>query len=247
MAAESPIEWTEATWNPVTGCDKISPGCKNCYAARLAVRLQAMGQNNYRNGFKITLQPQMLTLPLTWKRGRKVFVNSMSDLFHKDVPVEYIQRVFAVMNQTPQHTYQILTKRPQRLLDIDSQLLWADHIWMGISVESAEYRGRIDLLRHTHARVKFLSVEPLIERVGNIDLGGIDWVIVGGESGPGARPMCEAWVTEIRDQCLAAGTKFFFKQWGGVRKHRTGRLLGGRTWDDMPAAKSPEENFCLAL
>ena len=247
MAAESPIEWTEATWNPVTGCDKVSPGCKNCYAARLAVRLKAMGQENYRNGFKVTLQPQMLALPLTWKRGRKIFVNSMSDLFHEAVPAEYIQRVFAVMNRTPQHTYQILTKRPQLLLALDPALPWADHIWMGVSVESASYRGRIDLLRRTHARVKFLSVEPLIGRIAGMNLEGIDWVIVGGESGPGARPMQEEWVTEIRDQCLDAGVKFFFKQWGGVRKHRTGRLLNGRTWDEMPNYALEQEEMGAVL
>ncbi len=234
MAAESPIEWTEATWNPVTGCDKVSPGCKNCYAGRLAVRLKAMGQHNYRNGFEVTLQPQMLSLPTAWKRGRKIFVNSMSDLFHEDVPTDYIQRVFAVMNQAPQHTYQILTKRPQRLLELDRTLAWADHIWMGVSVENASYRNRIDLLRRTRARVKFLSVEPLIGRIADMNLDGIDWVIVGGESGPGARPVQETWVTEIRDQCLAADVKFFFKQWGGVRKHKTGRVLEGRTWDEIP-------------
>ncbi len=246
MAAESPIEWTEATWNPITGCDKISPGCKNCYAARLAARLRAMGQGNYRNGFEVTLQPQMLSLPLTWRRGRKVFVNSMSDLFHEAVPVEYIHRVFTVMNQAPQHTYQILTKRPQRLLALDPGLLWADHIWMGVSVESAAYQDRINLLRRTRARVKFLSVEPLIGRITGMNLGGIDWVIVGGESGPGARPMQEGWVTEIRDQCLDAGVKFFFKQWGGVRKHQTGRLLGGRTWDEMPHHAPEQEELYAA-
>ena len=240
MAAESPIEWTEATWNPVTGCDKVSPGCKNCYAARMALRLQAMGQHNYRNGFKVTLQPQMLLLPASWKRGRKIFVNSMSDLFHEDVPVEFIQRVFTVMNQAPQHKYQILTKRPQRLLELDCTLPWADHIWMGVSVESAAYRSRIDLLRRTHARIKFLSVEPLLGRIANMNLAGIDWVIVGGESGPHARPVQGAWVSEIRDQCLAADVRFFFKQWGGVRKHRTGRILDGRTWDEMPSyAEAP--------
>lgn len=234
MAAESPIEWTEATWNPVTGCDKVSPGCKNCYAARMALRLRAMGQRNYRNGFEVTLQPQTLSLPLTWKRGRKIFVNSMSDLFHESVPAEYIQQVFAVMNQTPHHTFQILTKRPQRLLELDPVLPWADHIWMGVSVESAAYRGRIDHLRQTHARVKFLSVEPLLGQITGMKLDGIDWVIVGGESGPGARPMQTAWVTDIRDQCVAANVRFFFKQWGGVRKHRTGRVLDGRTWDETP-------------
>ena len=239
MAVESPIEWTEATWNPVTGCDKVSPGCKNCYAGRMAVRLKAMGQHNYRNGFEVTLQPQMLSLPLTWKRGRKIFVNSMSDLFHEAVPTEYIQSVFAVMNQTPQHTYQILTKRPRRLLALDPALPWRENIWMGVSVENATYCNRIDLLRQTQARVKFLSVEPLIGRIANMNLGGIDWVIVGGESGPGARPVQEAWVTEIRDQCLAANVKFFFKQWGGVRKHRTGRSLDGRTWDEMPQQVKP--------
>ena len=234
MAAESPIEWTEATWNPVTGCDKVSPGCKNCYAARMALRLRAMGQHNYRNGFEVTLQPQTLSLPLTWKRGRKIFVNSMSDLFHETVPTDYIQQVFAVMNRTPHHTFQILTKRPQRLLELDPLLPWADHIWMGVSVESAAYRARIDLLRRTHAHVKFLSVEPLLGQIADMNLYGINWVIVGGESGPRARPMQETWVTEIRDQCVAADVRFFFKQWGGTRKHRTGRVLGGRTWDEMP-------------
>ncbi len=238
MAAESPIEWTEATWNPVTGCDKVSPGCKNCYAARMALRLRAMGQRNYRNGFEVTLQPQTLSLPLTWKRGRKIFVNSMSDLFHESVPAEYIQQVFAVMNQTPHHTFQILTKRPQRLLELDSMLPWADHIWMGVSVESAAFRSRIDLLRRTRAHVKFLSVEPLLGRIVDMNLDGINWVIVGGESGPRARPMLDTWVTEIRDQCVAASVRFFFKQWGGVRKHRTGRVLDGRTWDEMPPQHS---------
>ena len=234
MAAESPIEWTEATWNPVTGCDKVSPGCKNCYAARMALRLRAMGQRNYQNGFEVTLQPQTLSLPLTWKRGRKIFVNSMSDLFHESVPAEYIQRVFEVMNQTPHHTFQILTKRPQRLLELDPALPWADHIWMGVSVESAAYRGRIDHLRQTRARVKFLSVEPLLGQISDMNLDGIDWVIVGGESGPRARSMQTAWVIDIRDQCVAANVRFFFKQWGGVRKHLTGRVLDGRTWDEIP-------------
>ena len=234
MAAESPIEWTEATWNPVTGCDKVSPGCKNCYAARMAVRLRAMGQRNYRNGFEVTLQPQMLSLPLTWKRGRKIFVNSMSDLFHESVPADYIQQVFAVMNKTPHHTYQILTKRPQRLLELDPELPWADHIWMGVSVESTAYRSRIDLLRRTRAHVKFLSVEPLLGRIADMNLDGIDWVIVGGESGPRSRPMQESWVRDIRDQCVATDVRFFFKQWGGVRKHYTGRVLEGRTWDELP-------------
>lgn len=243
MAAESPIEWTEATWNPVTGCDKVSPGCKNCYAARMALRLRAMGQHNYRHGFQVTLQPQALSLPLTWKRGRKIFVNSMSDLFHESVPVDYIQQVFAVMNQAPQHTYQILTKRPQRLLELDPVLPWADHIWMGVSVESAAYRCRIDLLRRTHASVKFLSVEPLLGQIADMNLEEIDWVIVGGESGPGARLVQPEWVANIRDQCLAANVKFFFKQWGGVRKHQTGRELEGRTWDDMP--KIPQTNLAF--
>lgn len=235
MATNSPIEWTDATWNPVTGCDKISPGCKHCYAERLAKRLQAARNPNYSNGFELTLQPQMLTRPLEWRKPRKIFVNSMSDLFHDDVPLEYIQRVFAVMNAANWHQYQVLTKRAERLEELSPLLPWAPHIWMGVSVESERYLSRIECLRRTHAHVKFLSLEPLLGPLPKMDLRGIDWAIAGGESGPGARPMDIDWLKDIRDQCLEAGVAFFFKQWGGVQKKKAGRELEGRTWDQMPA------------
>lgn len=235
MATNSHIEWTDATWNPVTGCTKISPGCKNCYAERLAIRLKAMGQANYRNGFKLTLQPQMLELPLRWKTPRRIFVNSMSDLFHKDVPTDYIKRVFETMNNADWHQYQVLTKRSDRVLELCGELDWSPQIWMGASVENEKYKFRIDELRKTKARVKFLSLEPLLGPLGKLELSRIDWVIVGGESGPGARAVKPEWVTEIRDQCVASGIAFFFKQWGGVQKSKTGRTLDGRTWDEMPA------------
>ncbi len=236
MAQSSSIEWTEATWNPVTGCTKISPGCKHCYAERLALRLQAMGQRNYANGFEMTLQPQMLDLPLKWKKPQTIFVNSMSDLFHTEVPAAYINRVFSVMNRADWHRYQVLTKRSERLLELSEHLIWREHVWMGVSVESAAYAHRIHHLRGTGARVKFLSLEPLLGPLENLNLKGIGWVIVGGESGPGARPIRREWVLDIRDQCMDANVPFFFKQWGGTRKSVTGRLLEGRTWDQMPAA-----------
>jgi protein gp37 len=235
MATNSHIEWTDATWNPVTGCSKISPGCKFCYAERLAKRLQAMGQGNYRNGFAVTLQPQMLELPTRWKTPRNIFVNSMSDLFHEDVPLSYIQQVFSVMTRAHWHQYQVLTKRAERVRELSSQLNWQPQIWMGVSVENEKYLSRIDLLRQTGAHVKFLSIEPLLGPLREIKLHGIDWVIVGGESGPGARPVDPAWITGLRDRCLLDGVPFFFKQWGGVMKKRNGRLLEGRTWDDMPS------------
>jgi protein gp37 len=234
MASGSPIEWTEATWNPVTGCDKISPGCAHCYAERMAKRLQAMGQSNYVRGFELTLHESMLGVPLRWKRPRRIFVNSMSDMFHENVPLSFIQAAFTVMRQADWHEYQILTKRSERLLSLDCHLDWPPQVWMGVSVENARFVRRIDDLRSTGARVKFLSLEPLLGPLPRLDLSGIDWVIVGGESGPRARPMREAWVRDIRDQCAAAGVAFFFKQWGGVFKSRTGRELQGRTWDEMP-------------
>jgi protein gp37 len=232
--AQSTIEWTDATWNPVTGCTKISPGCKHCYAERMAKRLKMMGQTNYRNGFEMTLQPHMLELPLKWKAPKRIFVNSMSDLFHTDVPFSYIEDVFVVMRQAHWHQYQVLTKRSERLLELSPQLQWAPHIWMGVSVENRDYVGRIDDLRKTTAHVKFLSLEPLLGPLHKLNLRGIDWAIVGGESGPGARPVDAAWVTDIRDQCVRAGVAFFFKQWGGVQKKKTGRELEGRTWNEMP-------------
>lgn len=235
MADKSAIEWTEATWNPVTGCTKISQGCKHCYAERLAGRLQAMGVPQYRNGFALTLHPQMLDRPRRWRRSRVVFVNSMSDLFHRDVPLEFIQRVFEVMNETPRHTYQVLTKRPEIAADYAPHLAWTPNIWMGTSVENALVGHRIANLRMIPAAVRFLSLEPLLGPLHRLPLAGVHWAIVGGESGPGARPMDPAWVREIRDQCVAAGVPFFFKQWGGVNKKATGRVLDGRTWDEMPA------------
>ena len=238
MATKSSIEWTESTWNPVTGCNKISPGCKNCYAERLAKRLKAMGQANYKNGFRLTLQPQMLELPLSWKKPQTIFVNSMSDLFHKNVPLEYIQQVFDVMKRAHWHRFQVLTKRSERLAELSSQLEWSPNIWMGVSVESQKYISRIDDLRRTNARIKFLSLEPLIGSLKNLELSSIDWAIVGGESGYGARPIQEDWVIEIRNQCQKAGVAFFFKQWGGVNKKKTGRLLEDRTWDEMPEEKA---------
>jgi len=234
MAANSSIEWTEATWNPVTGCDKISPGCKHCYAERMARRLKAMGLRNYANGFKVTLHENSLDLPLSWKKPQNIFVNSMSDLFHKNVPDEFIERVFDVMNSASWHRYQILTKRSDRLSSLSRILPWEENIWMGVSVENAQTAYRIDDLENSDASVKFLSLEPLLGAIPNLNLKGIDWVIVGGESGPGARPMKEEWVSEIRDQCIAANVPFFFKQWGGVNKKKAGRLLDGRFWNEMP-------------
>jgi len=235
MAVHSGIEWTETTWNPVTGCTRISPGCKNCYAERMAYRLRAMGQPNYANGFRVTLHEHMLPLPLTWKKSRMIFVNSMSDLFHKEVPIEFIEKTFAVMEKASWHTFQVLTKRSDRLREIDSTIGIPDNVWLGVSVECARYLPRIDDLRATHAPVKFLSLEPLIGPLHLLSLEGIHWVIVGGESGPGARPMKEAWVRDIRDTCLASEVPFFFKQWGGVRKKSAGRVLEGRTWNQMPS------------
>lgn len=234
MATKSSIEWTESTWNPLTGCTKVSPGCKHCYAERMAKRLHAMGQPNYANGFKLTLHPQALEIPLSWKKPQIIFVNSMSDLFHKDVPMEFIQQVFDVMRRADWHTFQVLTKRSERLLELDSQIEWPDNVWMGVSVENQDYKFRIDDLRRTHAKIKFLSLEPLLGPLPKLNLRSINWVIVGGESGPGARPLMEEWVIDIRDQCRAKHVPFFFKQWGGVNKKRAGRLLQGHTWDEMP-------------
>lgn len=237
MAQSSGIEWTEATWNPVTGCTKVSPGCAHCYAERMAKRLKGMGQRNYVNGFKLTAHDHALKTPTKWKKPRTIFVNSMSDLFHKDVPLSFIKQVFETMNGAHWHRYQVLTKRAERLLEVDKELLWRPNIWMGVSVENETYQRRIDQLKRTGAHLKFLSLEPLLGPLPSIDLSGIDWVIVGGESGPGARPMSEDWVVEIRDQCLKAKVPFFFKQWGGVRKKKAGRLLQGRTWDEIPAVE----------
>ena len=234
MGLKSAIEWTESTWNPVTGCTKVSPGCKHCYAERIAERLRAMGQENYRKGFALTLQPQMLDLPLRWRAPQTIFVNSMSDLFHENVPLDYIQRVFDVMRRAHWHRFQVLTKRADRLAELAPKLPWEPNIWMGVSVESDRYRGRIDALRQADAAIRFLSLEPLLGPVHDLNLQGIHWVIVGGESGPGARPMDAAWAKDLRDQCRRSKVPFFFKQWGGTNKKRAGRVLDGRTWDEMP-------------
>ena len=234
MAEKSAIEWTESTWNPVTGCTKISTGCLNCYAERMALRLQAMGQPNYRNGFKVTCHRHTLDMPLRWKKPQMVFVNSMSDLFHKDVPDDFIWDIYSTMRQAKQHQYQILSKRAERLAALSPELPWLENIWMGVTVEAADYKYRIDYLRYTGAKVKFLSLEPLLNDLGELNLDEIDWVIVGGESGPGARPVEINWVRNIREQCLTQNVPFFFKQWGGTNKKKTGRLLDGKTWDEMP-------------
>ena len=250
MAKGSGIEWTESTWNPVTGCTKLSPGCRHCYAERMAERLQAMGQQNYRNGFSVTLQPHMLELPLRWKTPQTIFVNSMSDLFHKDVPLEYIRSVFKVMRRAHWHRFQVLTKRADRLAALRTELEWAPNIWMGVSVEGEKYRRRIDRLRETGAMLKFLSLEPLLGPLPRLDLRGIHWVIVGGESGPNARPMDPEWARDLREQCRRAKVPFFFKQWGGRNKKVAGRVLDGRTWDEMPVVPSlvptrtPQATWC---
>ncbi len=235
MGDHSAIEWTDATWNPVTGCTKVSPGCKNCYAERLALRLQAMGNPRYRNGFAVTLHPDQIDLPLRWKRPRRIFVNSMSDLFHEAVPDQYICRVFEVMDAAKWHVFQVLTKRARRLAELAPHLSWPSNVWQGVSIESANYIWRIAELIRVPAAVRFLSVEPLLGPISNLPLESIDWVIVGGESGPGHRPAKREWVREIRDQCFAAGVPFFFKQWGGQTPKAGGRRLDGRQWDEMPA------------
>ncbi|REK35129.1 MAG: phage Gp37/Gp68 family protein [Planctomycetota bacterium] len=234
MSQGSAIEWTEATWNPVTGCTKVSPGCKHCYAERMARRLKAMGQSRYRDGFAVTLQPDVVELPTRWKKPRVIFVNSMSDLFHDSVPDQFILDCFSVMNRTPRHTYQVLTKRPERLSEMSSRIDWTENIWIGTSIESSDYTWRAKQLVTVPASIRFLSVEPLLGAIPRLPLTNIDWVIVGGESGPGAREMAPAWVRQIRDRCVARGVPFFFKQWGGVHKSKTGRVLDGRKWDEMP-------------
>ncbi len=235
MSTYSSIEWTEVTWNPVTGCTKVSPGCQHCYAERMAKRLKAMGQPKYANEFKLTIHPAYLDQPLGWKKPRMVFVNSMSDLFHEEVSLPFILKVFDVMRQASQHTFQVLTKRSRRLLELEPEIDWPENVWMGVSVENQDYTFRIEHLRQTSARVKFLSLEPLLGPLPNLNLSGIDWVIVGGESGPDARPMAEKWVVDVRDQCQTSEVPFFFKQWGGFRRKEAGRELKGRTWDQMPA------------
>jgi len=224
VAEKSAIEWTDATWNPVTGCTKVSPGCKHCYAERLANRLRAMGNARYKNGFELTLHPDVLERPLRWRRPRRIFVNSMSDLFHEQIPPDFVQRAFAVMADASQHVFQILTKRPERVVELADRLTWPTNVWMGVSVETQEYAWRTDLLRKVPAAVRFLSLEPLLGPLSGLDLTGIHWVIVGGESGPGHRPARADWIRGIRDLCGDKDTAFFFKQWGGenTESGRTG-------------------------
>jgi len=244
MADHSKIEWTQATWNPVTGCSKVSTGCKRCYAARLAARLQAMGNARYRNGFEVTLHPDLIELPKRWREPRLIFVNSMSDLFHERVPLEFIERVFSTMQACPQHTFQVLTKRSARLRQLSGHLSWPPNVWMGVSVENARVMHRIHDLLCVPAAVRFLSCEPLLGPLEDLPLDGIHWVIVGGESGPGARPMKAEWVESILRQCRKANVPFFFKQWGGVRKDLTGRKLNGRTYDEMPECSTAPAFEC---
>ncbi len=243
MANKSTIEWTEATWNPTTGCDQLSPGCDHCYALTLSKRLKAMGQPKYQRdgdpqtsgpGFGLTIHPDALDIPRTWSAPRTIFVNSMSDLFHPEVPESYINQVFSVIADTPQHQYQVLTKRSKRLADVGQRLTWPSNLWMGVSIESARYRFRLDHLRHIEAAIRFVSAEPLLGPLEHLDLDGIDWLIAGGESGPGARPVEEAWLIGLRDQCAAAEVPFFFKQWGGRTPKAGGRELEGSTHDEMP-------------
>ncbi len=232
--AQSNIEWTEMTWNPTTGCDKVSQGCKFCYAEIMSRRLQAMGVDKYRDNFQVRIHEKELETPYRWKRSKVVFVNSMSDLFHKDVPLGFIQKVFKVMRDNPQHVFQVLTKRADRLLELNSKLKWSHNIWMGVSVEDEKVETRIDYLRNTDAKVKFLSLEPLIGPLSNLNLEKIDWVIVGGESGHKPRPMHSDWVLDIQEQCERNEVAFFFKQWGGKNKKKNGRILNGKTYDEMP-------------
>ena len=236
--SKSKIEWTESTWNPVSGCTKVSRGCDNCYAERMAMRLKAMGTRGYENGFDVTLHPHALDKPLKMKKPQVIFVNSMSDIFHDKIPDEFIFQIFEVMNKAHWHTFQVLTKRPKRLAKMASKLNWTDNIWMGVTVEANEYVDRVDYLRDCPAKIKFLSLEPLIDSVDKLDYTGIDWVIVGGESGYGARVMQKEWVLEIRDRCENENIDFFFKQWGGVNKKKAGRELDGKYYDDMPELNS---------
>lgn len=241
MAKKTSIEWTQMTWNPVTGCNKVSTGCKHCYAEIMANRLHLMGSPRYQNRFKLTMHEDLVDLPMKWKQPRMIFVNSMSDLFHKDVPLSFIQRVFETMRKCPQHQFQVLTKRAERLVELSGDLEWSRNIWMGVSVENQRYAYRSKLLSLVPAHIRFLSVEPLVGRIQHLPLEGIHWVIVGGESGGGARWMDPKWVEEIYAQCQSTQVPFFFKQWGGVQKHRTGRELFGRTFDEMPRALAVEQ------
>ena len=234
MSEKSTIEWTNSTWNPITGCTKVSLGCKNCYAEAFAERWRGIPGHPYEQGFDLRLWPKRLMLPLTWKKPRTIFVNSMSDLFHETVPLSFVREVFQVMEKASWHTFQVLTKRADRLSAIAPELNWPSNVWMGVSVETAQYLWRVERLRNVSTAVRFISIEPLLGRIGTIDLSGIDWVIVGGESGPGARSIDPEWVREIRGQCTKGGIPFFFKQWGGVQKKKAGRVLDGRIWNEIP-------------
>lgn len=239
--SKSKIEWTETTWNPTTGCNKVSEGCKNCYAEVMSNRLKAMGVDKYKNNFKITEHPKELSKPYNWKKSKVIFVNSMSDLFHRQVSLEFIKQVFEVMNENTHHVFQVLTKRPKRVLELQDELFWSHNIWLGTSVEDNKVLERVDTLRKTKAKIKFLSCEPLIGSLNELNLEGIDWVIVGGESGPNARPMKEEWVIDIMDNCKSNKVSFFFKQWGtwgadGKKRNKkaNGRELNGQTWEENP-------------
>ena len=234
MSLASKIEWTESTWNPVTGCSKVSLGCANCYAETMAKRLKAMGNPSYFNGFEVTCHERMLDLPISWNKPRVVFVNSMSDLFHEEIPLEFVQRVFSTMREAEQHTFQVLTKRSERLVELAGDIDWPENVWMGVSIENADYLYRLDHLKEINAAVKFVSFEPLLGAIGDADLSGIGWVVVGGESGPKSREIKEEWVLDIKAQCEKDAALFFFKQWGGTNKKKAGRLLLGRTWNEMP-------------
>mgnify|MGYP001026939893 FL=1 len=244
MSSKSSIEWTESTWNPTTGCTKVSPGCLNCYAERFAERWRGIKGHPYEQGFDIRVWPDRVAMPLSWKKPRLIFVNSMSDLFHDEIPLDFVRNVFDVMEKAHWHQFQLLTKRPERMLELSRQLdRWPSNVWAGVSVESQAWTWRYEVLKQIPAQIRFLSCEPLIGLL-DLDLQGINWVIVGGESGPGSRPMKTEWVREIRDQCLSSGVPFFFKQWGGVQKKRNGRTLDGRTWDDFPSLNE-DKQLCV--
>jgi protein gp37 len=247
MGLNSAIEWVTATWNPLTGCTKISPGCSHCYAERMSKRLKLMGNRNYANEFQVTLHEHMLVQPLKWKKRQRVFVNSMSDLYHKDVPFEFIRKVFDVMCRADWHTFKILTKRAERLEQLSPRLPWPDNVWQGVSVENEDYTWRIDHLRRTGARTKFLSIEPLLGPILKLDLTGIDWIIIGGESGPGARPMAKEWLLDIIGQARAQDVPIFFKQWGGTNKKKRGRELDGKTYDEMPLSVGERRRVPLLM
>ena len=234
MSGKTKIEWTESSWNPVTGCTQISPGCTHCYAARIAKRLQAMGNPRYQNAFEVTIHEDLIDAPLSWRKPQMIFVNSMSDLFHEKIPTDIIKRIFDTMNRANWHTFQILTKRAERLAELAPELQWGDNIWMGVSVENQDMIYRADLLKETGAHIKFISAEPLLSSLNALNLKGIDWLIVGGESGPGCRTMEKEWVIELRDKCKASNTAFFFKQWGGTNKKKTGSLLDGKLYKEYP-------------